>query len=655
MALSPEFLALQEALLGRYSLERELGRGGMGTVYLARDVRLDRPVAIKFLRADLASDAAARARFLHEARTAARLAHPHIVPIYAVEAEGARPFLVMALVDGETLGARLRRRGALPPDEGERLLRETAWALGYAHAQGVIHRDITLENVLIERESGRVLLGDFGLATARESVEAQPRLGTPGYLAPEVVRGEPASPSSDLYALGVIAWHALAGRAPFEADTSAALLAKHLVQAPPPLAPLARGASRRLVAAVEQCLAKDADARPADAAALLALLERAPEPVAVAPALRSWFTRWERIRPIYALATPILALQTWLLIWGYFQYVSEGLLRAAIVSTVLTITAIPLLVQLGFEAWALRALHRVGFGIADIRAAYPHWRETLERERGREGLPPLPGRVVFDLTVFGVVVLAAVFLFWYPNVERWYDPFGEAEYVRRTILSMSSTLYLATLTGIGIGFASPGFRIAPGGRFRRLVERFWQSRFAAAITRLASLGQQPRLAASSTLHRNTELVLGLAVDDLWHAIPAGLREGLGDVPGLAHTLQGSAGELRTIADGLRESERDTDHDEAEQARLVAAREAVELRHRETVATLERLRLQLLRLVASREQSQELTDQLAGARALEQSLLLDLAAHHEVRHLLGRTVRRSASQSTPTHTPTPKAA
>jgi len=127
------------------------------------------------------------------------------------------------------------------------------------------------------------------------------------------------------------------------------------------------------------------------------------------------------------------------------------------------------------------------------------------------------------------------------------------------------------------------------------------------------------------------------------------------VPGLAHTLQGSAGELRTIADGLRESERDTDHDEAEQARLVASREAVELRHRETVATLERLRLQLLRLVASREQSQELTDQLAGARALEQSLLVDLAAHHEVRHLLGRTVRRSASQSTPTPTPTPKAA
>ncbi len=650
MAFTPEFLALQESLLGRYSLERELGRGGMATVYLARDVRLDRPVAIKFLRPDLAADPAARSRFLHEARTSARLAHPHIVPIYSVEAEGPHPFLVMALVDGETLGARLRRRGALPPEEGERLLREIAWALGYAHAQGIVHRDITLENILIERDSGRTLLGDFGLATAREAIEAQPRFGTPGYLAPEVIRGEPSSPATDIYALGVVVWHALAGRAPFEAESTAALLAKHLVQSPPALAPLARGASRRLVAAVECCLAKDADARPADANALLALLERAPEPVAIAPALRSWFTRWERIRPVYALATPILALQTWLLVYGSVEYDSRALLIAAVVSTVLTITAIPVLAQLGFEAWALRALHRVGFGIADIRAAYPHWRDTLDRERRREGLPPLPGRVVFDLTVVGAVVLAVVIFFIYPRVDGWYEWAPEAEYVKITIRIMSSSLYLATLTGIGIGFASPGFRIAPGGRFRRLVERFWQSRLAAGITRLAALGQPQRLAASSTLHRNTELVLGLAVDDLWHAIPAALHAGLGDVPALAHTLQGSAAALRDIADRLRESERDTGHDEAEQQRLSAMREAVELRHREAIGALERMRLQLLRLVASREPSRELTDHLAVARALEQSLLVDLAAHTEVRHLLGRGIRRSTATPTPTASP-----
>lgn len=653
MALSPEFIALQESLLGRYSLERELGRGGMGTVYLARAVKLDRPVAIKFLHAELAADTAARSRFLHEARTAARLAHPHVVPIFAVEAEGSRPFLVMALIDGETLGARLRRRGALGPDEGERLLREMAWALGYAHAQGVIHRDLTLENVLIERDSGRVLLADFGLATARETVESQPRFGTPGYLAPEVIRGEPATTSSDLYALGVVTWHALAGRAPFEADTAGALLAKHLVQQAPSLAPLARGASRRLVAAVEQCLAKDAEARPADAAALLALLERAPEPVAIAPALRHWFTRWERFRPVYALATPILALQTWLLFLGASEFASRSLLVAAVVSAVLTVTAIPVLAHLAFEVFALRDLHRVGFGIAHIRAAFPHWRQTLERERRREGLPPLPGRVVFDLTAIGAVFLAILVFVWYPNADRWYDADGHAFYMKNLIRNTAIGLYPAVLLGVGIGFASPGFRIAPNGRFRQLVERFWQSRLAAGITKLASLWQPQRVLAASTLHRNTELVLGLAVDDLWHAIPAALREGLGDVPALAHTLQASAGELRDIADHLRESERDTDHDEAEQRRLIASREAVESRHREAVATLERLRLQLLRLVASKEQSQELTAHLAGARALEQSLLVDLAAHNEVRVLLGRPARHTDAGSTPT--PTPKAA
>lgn len=650
MALSPEFLALQEALLGRYSLERELGRGGMGTVYLARDVKLDRPVAIKFLRADLAAVPAARTRFLHEARTAARLAHPNIVPIFSVEADGDRPFLVMAVVDGETLGARLRRRGALPPDEAERLLREMAWALGYAHVQGVIHRDITLENILIERGSGRILLGDFGLATTREAADNQLMFGTPGYLAPEIIRGEQALPASDFYALGVVAYHALAGRAPFEADTQGALLAKHMVQPPLPLAPLARSASRRLVHAIESCLEKDADARPADAAALLGLLERAPEPVAIAPALRQWFTRWERIRPIYALATPILALQTWLLFLGAQEFASRPLFIAAVVSVVLTVTAIPVFAHIAFEGLSLRALHRVGFGIADIRAAYPHWRDTLERERRKEGIPPLPGRVVFDLTVVGAVILALFMLVWYPNADRWYDADGHAYYIKNLLRATSIGLYPAVLIGIGVGFASPGFRIAPNGRFRRLVERFWQSRLAAGITRLASVGQTQRVAAASTLHRNTELVLGLVIDDLWHAIPESLREGLGDVPALGHTLQQSAMELRGLADRLRESEQDTRHDSVEQHRLQESLEEVESRHREAVGALERLRLQLLRVVASREPSRELTEHLVLARELEQSLLHDIAAYAEIRRLLGRPRRAAEIGSTPTATP-----
>ncbi len=202
----PPSLRFQESLVGRYSLERELGRGGMATVYLARDVKLDRPVAIKLLNHRLAADHAARDRFVREAKIAARLAHPHIVPIYSVESTPDHVFIVMAVVDGETLGARIRRRGAMATDEAERVLREMAWALGYAHAHGVVHRDLTLENILLERGTGRALLADFGIAEERDVLESGPVFGTPGFLAPEVIRGDPSDHRADLYALGVIAW-----------------------------------------------------------------------------------------------------------------------------------------------------------------------------------------------------------------------------------------------------------------------------------------------------------------------------------------------------------------------------------------------------------------------------------------------------------------
>ncbi|MEI2720712.1 MAG: serine/threonine-protein kinase [Gemmatimonadales bacterium] len=270
MTARAEFIALQQALLGRYSLERELGRGGMGTVYLARDLRLERPVAIKALHPALAADPEACARFLREARTAAGLAHPHIVPIYSVEESDAAPLLVMAMIDGETLGARLRSRGPLPADDAARVLREIAWALDHAHAHGVVHRDLTVDNILLERHTGRALLGDFGLAQRSDTIDVGPVFGTPGYLAPELIRGDAATPASDLYALGVVGWATLTGKLPFAGDASA-VLARHLMQPAPALAPLAHGASPRLVAGIMQCLAKDPDARPASATAFLGL------------------------------------------------------------------------------------------------------------------------------------------------------------------------------------------------------------------------------------------------------------------------------------------------------------------------------------------------------------------------------------------------
>src|SRR5690348_9229378 len=194
-SISPEFLALQELLAGRYSIERELGRGGMGIVLLARDVALDRPVAIKLLPPHLATRPEERQRFLDEARTAAGLAHPNIVPIHLGEARGELGLFVMGPVAAETPRVRLERAGPLSPRLALKLLQEVAWALGYAHQRGVIHRDVKPDNILIERATERALVTDFGIALGRRTAESaggpiRQILGTARYMSPEQACGE---------------------------------------------------------------------------------------------------------------------------------------------------------------------------------------------------------------------------------------------------------------------------------------------------------------------------------------------------------------------------------------------------------------------------------------------------------------------------------
>src|SRR5207302_8780283 len=195
--LDPLLVAFQSALAGRYSLERELGRGGMGVVYLAREVRLDRPVAIKLLPPGKAQDASLRERFLREARTAAKLSHPNIIPIFAVDDVGEFVFFAMAYVEGETLTERVRQRGPLAPSEAGRVLREIAWALGYAHGQGVIHRDVKPDNIMLEAGSGRALVADFGIAAqvaGAAALDGGEVIGTPEFMSPEQALGESIDP-----------------------------------------------------------------------------------------------------------------------------------------------------------------------------------------------------------------------------------------------------------------------------------------------------------------------------------------------------------------------------------------------------------------------------------------------------------------------------
>ena len=210
----------------------------MGVVYLAREVRLDRPVAIKLLPPELAAQERLRDRFLREARTAARLSHPYIVPIHSVDEIDDFVFYVMAYVDGETLAQRVAARGPLPPPEATRVLREVAWALAYAHAQGVVHRDVKPANILLERGTERAMVTDFGIARldARERRDGVGELlGTPEYMSPEQASGEAVDGRSDLYSLGVVGLFALTGQPPFTAPTTQAVLAQQITKAAPPV------------------------------------------------------------------------------------------------------------------------------------------------------------------------------------------------------------------------------------------------------------------------------------------------------------------------------------------------------------------------------------------------------------------------------------
>jgi len=257
---TPQFIALQSVIAGRFSLEREIGRGGSAIVYLARDVALNRPVAIKLLHPAVAADRATRQHFLFEARTAGLLSQPNIVPIHTVEEHGDIVFFVMGYVEGETLGQRIRHHGMLDLRDATRMLCEIAWALGYAHARGITHRDVKPENVLIERESGRVLVTDFGIARHTDDPHRGEVVGTAAYMSPEQAAGRPVDGRSDIYSLGVTAFYAVTGRLPFRAATDELVLLLHGSEPAPLVIELRHGVPARLAEIIERCLAKD----PAD-------------------------------------------------------------------------------------------------------------------------------------------------------------------------------------------------------------------------------------------------------------------------------------------------------------------------------------------------------------------------------------------------------
>lgn len=275
----PTAAALRRAVNGEFVLKRPIGRGGMGVVYLAHDQHLHRDVAIKTLPPHLAGDAAVRSRFLREARTAAALSHPNIVPIYSAAERDGVVYFSMGFVDGESLAERIAQRGPLPPDDVVSLLDQLASALGAAHARGVVHRDVKAENVLLDGATGRAMVTDFGIARV---TELQPLtatgtvLGTVHYMSPEQVTGEALDGRSDLYSLGVLAFLALTGKFPYERANASAVVVAHVNAPTPRVSSLASHCPPVLDALVARLMAKSPDDRYANADALRAALQ-APE------------------------------------------------------------------------------------------------------------------------------------------------------------------------------------------------------------------------------------------------------------------------------------------------------------------------------------------------------------------------------------------
>jgi len=279
-----ELDVVRSALAGEYEIMGELGRGGMAIVYHAREIMLDRVVALKVLPFSLAFDADFVERFQREARTAARLEHPNIIPIYRVGRIDNVIYFAMRYLRGQSLAEVIEKEGALSPSVIRELLVEAAGALGYAHKHGIVHRDIKPDNIMF-KESGEVVLCDFGIAKAASGTKLTGTgmaIGTPFYMSPEQARAQPLDGRSDLYSLGVVAYQCLTGRVPFEAEDSFSVGYKHIME-DLPVPGLETADQWALFEVIKKMMAKEPNERYQSAEELVALLSAESETALVLP------------------------------------------------------------------------------------------------------------------------------------------------------------------------------------------------------------------------------------------------------------------------------------------------------------------------------------------------------------------------------------
>jgi serine/threonine-protein kinase len=570
-----ELLALQELLVGRYSIVRELGRGGMGIVALARDVALDRPVAIKLLPPGLAESPVHRARFVREARTAAALSHPHIIPIHAVEEHAELVFFVMTFVDGETLAERVRRAGPLSSAECVRVVQEIAWALAHAHANGVVHRDVKPDNVLIERASGRVVVTDFGIARTSGPPSASGEAdiaGTPRYMSPEQASGDSLDGRSDLYSLGALAFFAATGRPPFDAPSPAAVLVKHAVEPAPALSSVRKGLPPRFAEAIDRCLAKDPAERWTSAEELATAIGSAGgSTLDVPPVVRAFLREADAAGSDIALGVTAAATSLVMLLLSYFGATGDELGQA-----LSRVSSVVLYLGIGAAMLGLaeiRAMQLVARARALLRRGYSHAAvRAAPVEAAADELDAAAPLGLARLAVRAIATLACLALAM-DGSTAW------------SLFGVAGAIVLPTLTVRRLW--SAGSRTA-GWWARRI-----RGSFGSLLFRVAGVGLERAHAPIPVAGEPTAVALRGAVVELYDALAPDQRAAFPQLPALAERLEraalGARDRMPVPADG--------------------ARTGTE------VIALETLRLELLRLHAMTNTPAGLSRELSAALRL----------------------------------------
>ncbi|HEY9225543.1 MAG TPA: protein kinase, partial [Gemmatimonadaceae bacterium] len=558
-------------------------------------------------------------RFLREARLAAKLSHPNIIPIHAVDETDGFVYFVMAFVDGETLAHRVRTRGPLSGSEGSRVLREVAWALAYAHEQGVVHRDVKPDNILIETTTGRVLVADFGIAAATGDV-ADAVSGTPEFMSPEQALGREIGARSDLYALGATAFFAFSGRLPFEGRSATEILAKQVTEPAPPLGSLGLPVPRKLAAIVDRCLAKDADHRPASALALaeqlgVALEQRREVPVV----LRAWVKRTARLDGTATLATGLAV-----------PFVSMYLsTRFGTVAGLSSLFLGGVVAPFGYMVAAARRLRLSGFSHNDTEAAF-----AAEIQRTREELAVNhrggPAKIERAMSLAGAITAASTAT-------------GISVAIVALGLGTTSPLFLYAMVSLGatglVGLSLSLGLVQLARRHRDVDTEFWANVWKGRIG-TAAFAVAKRLLGKGSVntamtHRATELSLGMAAEQLYESLPKEARRELAALPSLLQRLQRDAQILRRRHDDLQDALNDAGDaaSSLEYAPVRDARDTLRDKLAETVSALETIRLNLLRLHAGSATVEGLTTRLGAAAEVAEDVARLIASKLEVDALL----------------------